>query len=927
MSNASLSFLPWVRQGAAAAITVPDAPGWPVESAVASVAPALTLNGAPLPAVSIRLRGPGDVVGIDANQVVRMDPRPGTTDFEPNYFPCVEFDRADFPWLFTPARADQSARLKPWLCLVVVRKQAGVAIVSNADSPLPILQIGTPARPDIELPDLKDCWAWAHSQVAADDNSAAQVGASLNGASELSLSRLICPRILAPDTDYLACVVPTYELGRKAGLGTALREIDLTAANALAPAWSFTPKAPAPVLLPVYFQWEFRTGEGGDFESLARRLRPMVADGLGKRIIDVSQPGFASAGATTAELEGALLPMTGLESPAPPSTPLPMAFREALAGIINEPGLGQAVDSERDPLLAPPIYGRWHAAKATVSPSATAWLDQLNLDPRWRVAAACGTRVVQQHQEALMASAWEQAADMQVANQRRRQLQMSLTVGEVLHKRHFAADSVSEEMMLRMAAPAFSRLRYGGQSLLEKQSESQLPIAANRSAMRRIGRHRGPLSRRIAAQGRVGAQGFERSAADTWVARLNDMGATQSTSLEPSPELDMCILPPLPTEHLARSSFFGAFFVAPEQAPMIPVGVPVLELDKTEKPGFFRAAALEHLGRFLPPRSLTATSHRQAFPRIKHLVLAQMQPKAALSALAKAVITTGDNIVAAAGPGSMPSGMDTIMAAPSFDQPMYETLRELSQDFLLPGLEKVAPDTVVGLKSNRRFIEAFMVGLNHEMGRELLWRGYPTDQRGTYFDRFWEPGNTHMALPDIDPLHSWGMRSLGGEKGAPAGKEFVMLIRSNLLQRYPNAVIYLTPALSAGSPQDPDTLFPDDDPAHELAPLFSGSMEPDVRFFGFPVTTRQAIGGDGDPGYYVVFQEHPTEPRFGLDADVSDALKGDNISHLAIGSSAPAGHDIPPGYAWNKNAAHTAAITRQLPVRLAIHASRLVTPA
>ena len=31
-----------------------------------------------------------------------------------------------------------------------------------------------------------------------------------------------------------------------------------------------------------------------------------------------------------------------------------------------------------------------------------------------------------------------------------------------------------------------------------------------------------------------------------------------------------------------------------------------------------------------------------------------------------------------------------------------------------------------------------MVGLNHEMGRELLWRGFPTDQRGTVFSVFWD---------------------------------------------------------------------------------------------------------------------------------------------------------------------------------------------
>ena len=36
-----------------------------------------------------------------------------------------------------------------------------------------------------------------------------------------------------------------------------------------------------------------------------------------------------------------------------------------------------------------------------------------------------------------------------------------------------------------------------------------------------------------------------------------------------------------------------------------------------------------------------------------------------------------------------------------------------------------------------------MVGLNVEMGRELLWRGFPTDQRGTYFRHFW--GNDGAA--------------------------------------------------------------------------------------------------------------------------------------------------------------------------------------
>ena len=31
-----------------------------------------------------------------------------------------------------------------------------------------------------------------------------------------------------------------------------------------------------------------------------------------------------------------------------------------------------------------------------------------------------------------------------------------------------------------------------------------------------------------------------------------------------------------------------------------------------------------------------------------------------------------------------------------------------------------------------------MVGLNHEFARKLLWREYPTDQRGSYFRQFWD---------------------------------------------------------------------------------------------------------------------------------------------------------------------------------------------
>ena len=57
---------------------------------------------------------------------------------------------------------------------------------------------------------------------------------------------------------------------------------------------------------------------------------------------------------------------------------------------------------------------------------------------------------------------------------------------------------------------------------------------------------------------------------------------------------------------------------------------------------------------------------------------------------------------------------------------------------MIPGLGLIKrPDMATLLETNNRFIEAYLVGLNHEMARELLWREYPTDQRGTYFNSFW----------------------------------------------------------------------------------------------------------------------------------------------------------------------------------------------
>lgn len=935
---ANLSFLPWVREGAATAIPAVDT--LLPQRGVADLSASLVVNETPGPPISIQLRGPADVTGIDARQIVRMEPAPESTDFEPNFFACVEFDRPDFPWLFTPAHANPDGKLRPWLCLVVVREQPGVAIAPSTTTSLPVLRIAGPARPLDELPDLAECWAWAHSQIATRDSSTSSVNAALRGATALSLSRLICPRRLDPDTAYIACVVPTFALGRRAGIGATISASEITAANALSPAWTITrappgsPTGPAEVELPVYHQWRFRTGVVGDFESLARALHPQPApDRLGLRAIDVSHPGFAVPSGipegTTIDLEGALKP---IDAPATlPSWPadIESAFKSALAPIVNAPGLAATADPHSDPLLAPTLYGRWYAAKSTASVAPTSWLDELNLEPRYRAIAAFATQVIQQQQEALMESAWEQAAELRECNRRVRRLQLSLVVGEAMHAKHFSA--LAPESMLRIAAPAFGRLRTTtpsdplAKTVVARIAPTALPLHATSSAMSRIGRARGPLTRRVTAQG------MTRSLSSTWIGKMAGVtGAIFMTLPTTTLATISAVRQRLPaTANIASFRAVTLDVVANMRGrPLFRIaadGQPVATPPLQELPPSadsaaardFRAAAGEHLRRVNPGR----TTILPPFPVPLHIdelqgaMVRALEPRANFTLLTRALIAIGANATLPVDtPASAPVGIDTIAAAPRFAKPMYESLRDLSQDLLLPGLAGVNPDSVIGLKTNRRFIEAYMVGLNVEMGGELLWRGFPTDQRSTYFDQFWDVTAAKEARPDIDPISSWGGRKLGDANGAPVREQFVMLMRSALLRRYPNAIIYAAPAIAG-----PGTRTPDLDPAHEVFPAFRGEMRPDVSFFGFDISPDAVDGGDGTAGHYVVIQEHPTEPRFGLDVG---SPAGDE-SHIRVADGPPAGVSS-AALTWGRNAAHVAGMLRRRPFRVAIHASMLV---
>jgi hypothetical protein len=281
---------------------------------------------------------------------------------------------------------------------------------------------------------------------------------------------------------------------------------------------------------------------------------------------------------------------------------------------------------------------------------------------------------------------------------------------------------------------------------------------------------------------------------------------------------------------------------------------------------------------------------------------------------------------------------DRIMVYPEFPQPVYRDLKNLSESYLLPGVDEIAPDTVGILETNPAFIEAFMTGLNHEMASELQWRRYPTDRRGSYFRQFWDPATripppqTDEEARDISKIHTWDDKvdAVNNPVSSPLGSNningaddanIVLILRSSLLERYPNTTIYAARAVSQGDgTRKPIWLGEGDTPQNvqperHKFPLFQARIDPDITCLGFALTAEEATGED-DPsseGWFIVLEEAPGDIRFGL--DVADE-PADTVLCLQP-------HDI-PGIASSDSSADVAMALWQTSVRVAIHADDLI---
>ena len=317
--------------------------------------------------------------------------------------PTIEFYDEDFPWRYTPAAPGRrGGRLRPWLALVVLAEdefargrrpsRAGrcrTIDVTDAEPSFPpagrAVGVGARARQP-------RAWRRATPSSSSTDmrRGARAAGAALAREPRPRLLAPLCPRRLAPNTAYHAFLVPAFETGRLAGLGLDPGRRRRTRPHVGVGAYPATGRATElPVLPPLVLPHRH-----------ARRLRvpraaaePRPVDSrVGVRDMDVQRPGREPARHRRRRRCDGVLQLGGaLQVPRDALTPeqraertrtrtgtqpYPHPFQTRARRARStwpttthvdgrranaEPGRRRRRRADPDPLITPPLYGRWHA--------------------------------------------------------------------------------------------------------------------------------------------------------------------------------------------------------------------------------------------------------------------------------------------------------------------------------------------------------------------------------------------------------------------------------------------------------------------------------------------------------------------------------------------------------------------------------------
>jgi hypothetical protein len=846
----------------------------------------LTVAGAPIGA-DVRMLAPHRIASIAPGEILRRYPAPGAVDVETNYFPLIEFVAPDLLWRYTPATFRTQGKLRPWVALVVVEADADGIEYTGTSGGTGVLRV----EPDLlgQLPPAAETWGWAHVQSSRPLD---EVAAAVEDEPSALLSRLVCPRLMDPGVRYRAALVNAFAAG---------------ADERAEPAW--TAATSEPVDLVVYDTWTFTTSaEAGDFESLCELLLPATEVGeLGVRAVDVTKPGLDVTWPKTpwvVDLVGALADPGVITDDPPPGTP---EFSAVVEPILDDV-LGRAADEtppkaydalRDDPVVGLPFYGSW-PSHATSVPD-VGWPRALNLRTTRRMAAGLGARTVRHNQEALMAAAWDQLGAVREVSDELNRGRLGAEVGRTWQARVAEVESGDR---LNLAAPLLSFLQVDGEPARKVVADSLAPVATlDRVWVRRTPRARGASAAAAFVRGtRLDSSALQRKAFAYQAVAAPEGAQPIDGTLTVADEGRTLLSASAAT--YARTSGLATQIGGVRLSGYVQGSIAITRTSSPSDP----------FDPFDPPiefEPVPATADDVAG------AVAALDPLLSMRASLVARIPALEDLIPG---GELPA---QLLLAPEFRDALYWDLAELDPDAIVPGLGEFPSNRVRLLAVNAGFVGAFLVGANHTLACEFLWREFPADLTATFFPRFFD--YVDRETNDIEPIDGWGAGSSLASNLPNAEASTAILIRGDLVRRYPEVNVFLAPMLG---PKQADY-------AATVLPSFEGRLGEDVLVVGFPLDTDVVLGQTGGPEHFVVFEERVTAPRFGLDVDrdgdlttwaelaVTDFPAG--AEHVRTGPI-PGGIGSPEldGVKWGRNAAHFAAAVHQSPFRRLFPATRLV---